>query len=114
MVHTAAATAAGTTRSAGRAAPRLAPLALTGLCLVYVALAVLPAARGSNLVLATAGGSPGWLLGGRPPRVVLSGHAEAGTACHSCIQTLGARIVTFLSGKPCARSDRKCPGEPAP
>ncbi|MBV9213015.1 MAG: DUF2029 domain-containing protein [Actinobacteria bacterium] len=26
-------------------------------------LAVLPAARGSNLVLATAGGSPGWLLG---------------------------------------------------
>jgi len=28
-----------------------------------VLLAVLPAARGSNLVLATAGGSPGWLLG---------------------------------------------------
>jgi alpha-1,6-mannosyltransferase len=63
VVQTAAGTAAGTTRSAGRAAPRLAPLALTGLCLVYVALAVLPAARGSNLVLATAGGSPGWLLG---------------------------------------------------
>ncbi|HYH57726.1 MAG TPA: glycosyltransferase 87 family protein [Thermoleophilaceae bacterium] len=30
---------------------------------MYVALAVLPAAAGSNLVLATAGGSPDWLLG---------------------------------------------------
>ena len=37
--------------------------ALIALCLVYVALAVLPAADGSNLVLATAGGSPDWLLG---------------------------------------------------
>jgi alpha-1,6-mannosyltransferase len=33
------------------------------LCAVYVAIAVLPAARGSNVVLATSGGSPGWLLG---------------------------------------------------
>ncbi|MFL5827115.1 MAG: polyprenol phosphomannose-dependent alpha 1,6 mannosyltransferase MptB [Thermoleophilaceae bacterium] len=38
-------------------------LALGGLCLVYAALATLWAAPGSNLVLATAGGSPGWLLG---------------------------------------------------
>jgi hypothetical protein len=38
-------------------------LALTALCTLYVALAALPAAPGSNLVLATAGGSPGWLLG---------------------------------------------------
>jgi alpha-1,6-mannosyltransferase len=30
---------------------------------VYAALAVLPAAAGSNVVLATSGGSPGWLLG---------------------------------------------------
>jgi glycosyl transferase family 87 len=36
---------------------------LTALCAVYVLLAALPAAPGSNLVLATAGGSPGWLLG---------------------------------------------------
>lgn len=36
---------------------------LTALCLVYAALAILPAADGSNLVLATAGGSPDWLLG---------------------------------------------------
>jgi alpha-1,6-mannosyltransferase len=59
----ATATATGTTRSAGRAAGRLAPAALIGLCVVYVLLAVLPAARGSNLVLATSGGSPGWLIG---------------------------------------------------
>lgn len=54
---------AATTRSARRAAPLVASVALAGLCAVYAALAVLPAARGSNLVLATAGGSPGWLLG---------------------------------------------------
>jgi hypothetical protein len=39
------------------------PAALAALCLVYVAIATLPAARGSDLVLATAGGSPDWLLG---------------------------------------------------
>jgi hypothetical protein len=51
------------TGTAGRAGGRAA-LAATGvLCAVYVALAVLPAADGSNLVLATAGGSPDWLLG---------------------------------------------------
>jgi len=61
-VATAAGAAAGTRRT-GRAAGRLAPVALIGLFVVYVALAVLPAASGSNLVLATAGGSPGWLLG---------------------------------------------------
>lgn len=38
-------------------------VALAGLCLVYVLLAVLPAAAGSRVVLATEGGSPGWLLG---------------------------------------------------
>jgi alpha-1,6-mannosyltransferase len=37
--------------------------ATCALCAVLVALAVLPAADGSNLVLGTAGGSPGWLLG---------------------------------------------------
>src|SRR5207302_818093 len=48
----------------GRAAHgRIGVVALAALCVVYVALAALPAARGSNLVLATAGGSPGWLLG---------------------------------------------------
>ena len=39
--------------------------------MVYVLLAVLPAAPGSRVVLATAGGSPGWLLG--PLRVFGSG-----------------------------------------
>jgi alpha-1,6-mannosyltransferase len=38
-------------------------LALSALCVVYFLMATLPAARGSNLVLATTGGSPGWLLG---------------------------------------------------
>lgn len=33
------------------------------LCVLYVLMAALPAAPGSNLVLATSGGSPGWLLG---------------------------------------------------
>src|SRR5437868_12656039 len=36
---------------------------LAALCAVYVALAALPASPGSNIVLATSGGSPGWLLG---------------------------------------------------
>jgi hypothetical protein len=33
------------------------------LCVLYALMAALPAATGSNLVLATSGGSPGWLLG---------------------------------------------------
>jgi hypothetical protein len=51
------------TAARGRPASRVAAIALAALCLVYVALAVLPAAPGSVVVLATAGGSPGWLLG---------------------------------------------------
>jgi hypothetical protein len=46
---------------AGRAAWPAGALAL--LCLLYVLMAALPAAPGSKLVLGTAGGSPGWLLG---------------------------------------------------
>jgi hypothetical protein len=38
-------------------------VALGGLCVVYALVAALPAAPGSRVVLATAGGSPGWLLG---------------------------------------------------
>jgi hypothetical protein len=37
--------------------------ALVLLCVLYVLLAALPAEAGSKLVLGTAGGSPGWLLG---------------------------------------------------
>jgi hypothetical protein len=36
---------------------------LGALCVLYVSMAALPAAPGSNLVLATSGGSPAWLLG---------------------------------------------------
>ena len=54
------ATPTGTTRTgSGRAAAA----ALFALCTVYLGLAALPAADGSNLVLATVGGSPDWLLG---------------------------------------------------
>ncbi len=49
--------------SAAATRRRLGSIALGALCVVYVLLAVLPAAPGSNLVLATAGGSPDWLLG---------------------------------------------------
>src|SRR3954464_6951248 len=38
-------------------------MALAALCVVYALIAVLPAAPGSRVVLATAGGSPDWLLG---------------------------------------------------
>jgi alpha-1,6-mannosyltransferase len=36
---------------------------LGALCVLYVLMAALPASPGSNLVLATSGGSPAWLLG---------------------------------------------------
>jgi glycosyl transferase family 87 len=52
-------------RAAGRITARrpLAIGALAGLVAVYIALAVPVAAPGSTVVLATAGGSPDWLLG---------------------------------------------------
>jgi alpha-1,6-mannosyltransferase len=53
---------AGETASAP-AERRLAPWALGALCIVYALIAALPAAPGSRVVPATAGGSPGWLLG---------------------------------------------------
>lgn len=68
---------------AARAAPAssrgLAAHAALGLLgLVYVALAVLFAADGSRVVLATAGGSPGWLLG--PFRGLGAGFADSSAA----------------------------------
>ena len=51
------------TRTGTTGSSRAAYAALIVLCLLYVALATLPAADGSNLVLATAGGSPDWLVG---------------------------------------------------
>lgn len=49
--------------SSAGASSRGALAALVGLCAVYAALAAFFAAEDSNLVLATAGGSPDWLLG---------------------------------------------------
>lgn len=49
--------------AAGRPRGRAGRLLVATLILLYLALAALPAARGSEIVLATAGGSPDWLLG---------------------------------------------------
>jgi Glycosyltransferase family 87 len=58
---------------------RAAGLAALGLlAVVYVALAVLWAADGSRVVLATAGGSPGWLIG--PFRGLGAGFADGDAA----------------------------------
>jgi alpha-1,6-mannosyltransferase len=65
-------TRGSSTRQGSRA--KLGPVLLAGLCVVYVPLAVLPAAAGSNVVLATAGGSPDWLLG--PFRFAGAGGAD--------------------------------------
>jgi hypothetical protein len=72
----ATATATGTATAsspAGRGrSTRPGRVALAALCVVYFLIAALPAAPGSRVVLATAGGSPDWLLG--PLRVLgLSG-----------------------------------------
>ena len=59
----AAATATAPSRSDPAGARWPAPVALGALCVVYALIAALPAAPGSQVVLATDGGSPGWLLG---------------------------------------------------
>ncbi|MEA2466032.1 MAG: alpha,6-mannosyltransferase [Thermoleophilaceae bacterium] len=56
------ATATASSSSPGRGL-RPGRLALAALCVVYALLAAFPAAPGSRVVLATAGGSPDWLLG---------------------------------------------------
>jgi Glycosyltransferase family 87 len=63
---TAAETRAGPAAASGlrtRSSALPGRLALAALCVTYALLAALPAAPGSRLVGATAGGSPGWLLG---------------------------------------------------
>jgi alpha-1,6-mannosyltransferase len=67
-----AAVAATETAAAGTGSrARAAPAALAALCVVYFLIAALPAEPGSEVVGATAGGSPGWLLG--PLRVFGTG-----------------------------------------
>ena len=69
-----------------------ARLALGALVLVYVALAALFAAPGSNVVLATAGGSPAWLLG--PLRAL--GWSGADGAAAGPVFYLGLWLALFL------------------
>jgi glycosyl transferase family 87 len=65
--------------AAARSRERAAALAALGfLALVYLALAVLFAAPGSRVVLATAGGSPDWLVG--PFRSLGAGFADGDRA----------------------------------
>ena len=65
---------------------RVAPLALGALCVVYFLIAALPAAPGSRLVGATAGGSPGWLLGPlRPFGLSAAGGPSAGPLLYAAL-----------------------------
>jgi hypothetical protein len=68
-VGTPEALAPATTASSARRRSGALPgrLALAALCVVYLLIAALPAAPGSRVVLATAGGSPDWLLGPLQP-----------------------------------------------
>jgi alpha-1,6-mannosyltransferase len=60
---TATATATTATSAAADRNHLTGRVALAALCIVYALIAALPAAPGSRVVLATAGGSPHWLLG---------------------------------------------------
>jgi alpha-1,6-mannosyltransferase len=94
VVATATATAAGTATATTSRGPAVTRAALAGLCVVYVLLAVLPAASGSNLVLATVGGSPGWLLG--PLRVFGAGGADGPLAGPLFYAGLWVALVLYV------------------
>jgi alpha-1,6-mannosyltransferase len=66
---------------------------------LYVLMAALPAAPGSNLVLATSGGSPGWLLG--PLRFAGAGAADgplAGPLFYAALWVALVLYVVVLAG----------------
>jgi Glycosyltransferase family 87 len=85
---------------ASRSAAALAALGL--LALVYVALAVLYAADGSRVVLATAGGSPGWLLG--PFRGLGAGFADGSAAGPLFYGGLWLALIAYTAVLVLARS----------
>jgi hypothetical protein len=68
--------------------------ALGALCLLYLGLAALPAARGSRLIPATAGGSPDWLLG--PLRPLGVGAAAGALAGPVFFAGLLLALVTYV------------------
>jgi hypothetical protein len=78
MAATAGTPRPATTSRAAGARGLTGRAALAGLCVVYALIAILPAAPGSRVVLATAGGSPGWLLG--PLRPLGVGGASGSSA----------------------------------
>jgi Glycosyltransferase family 87 len=88
---------------ATRSSRRAAALAALGLlALVYVALAVLFAADGSRVVLATAGGSPEWLLG--PFRALAAGFADGSAAGPLFYLGLWLSLLAYVAVLVLARS----------
>jgi hypothetical protein len=99
---TAPAVPAEPARAAGRTRRGAAIAALGALVAVYLALAVLFAAEGSRVVLATAGGSPGWLLG--PFRGLGAGFADGKLAGPLFYVGLWLAMLAYVAVLALARS----------
>jgi hypothetical protein len=92
---TAAVTATATDRPATPSRGTLpGRAALAGLCILYALIAALPAAPGSQVVGAVAGGSPGWLLG--PLRVFGASGASGSGAGPLLYAGLWAALVLYV------------------
>jgi glycosyl transferase family 87 len=99
----AAAPAAPAPGASARGADRALGLAALGLlALAYAALAVLFAAPGSRVVLATAGGSPDWLLG--PFRTFGAGFADGDSAGPLFYAGLWIALAAYVGVLAAARS----------
>ncbi|HEX6715229.1 MAG TPA: polyprenol phosphomannose-dependent alpha 1,6 mannosyltransferase MptB, partial [Thermoleophilaceae bacterium] len=72
------------------------------LCVLYVLMAALPASPGSNLVNATSGGSPGWLLG--PLRFLGASGADGPLAGPLFYAALWVALLLYVAVLLAARS----------
>jgi hypothetical protein len=75
---------------------------LGALCVLYVLMAALPASPGSNLVNATSGGSPGWLLG--PLRFLSASGADGPLAGPLFYAALWVALLLYVAVLLAARS----------